>query len=222
MRLRFCVCTTFWLMSFAASQFVVPMYAEPHAQEKDEWVNPGVSVGAPAEPIQFVRDADAAFIGVLKNISVRFIDREEQALFTVLQFTVKEWVYSKQPNGRTSEIEVLTPGGTFGRVGGRRIPRRVAEIAEGLKVGHEYFVPLDYGDTPDTIWTDKYVLYSPDSISELSSTDVTAVHPHSRWVQGILERGDSAGTRPGQPPNRREQFLGMVRRAAAQEGLTRK
>jgi hypothetical protein len=127
------------------------------------------------------------------------MDREEQALFTVLQFTVKEWLYSKQPDGRTSEIEMLTPGGTLSRVGGRRIPRRPADIAQGLKVGHEYFVALDYGETPDTIWTDKYVLYSPDSVSELSSTDVTAVHPHSRWVPGILEREDSVRTRPGRP-----------------------
>ena len=182
-------------------------------KQTDIWVNPGVSVEAPTDPAKFVNTTDAGFIGVLERLSVAFLDDKQQWLFTTMTFRVTEVVFSKLAIRPGDRIEVITHGGWYAEKGGKRVPTRLADIAEGLQRGGEYFVPVTLEQRPGTAWTGKNVLRNG-ALLRLENEDLAPVQRHSKWPAGILSHAQVATSLPGPSPTRRTLFLATLRSAA--------
>ena len=68
---------------------------------------------------------------------------------------VTEVVFSKLSIRPGDRIEVITHGGWYEEKGGQRVPTRLADIAEGLQRGGEYFVPITHEQRSGTAWRGK-------------------------------------------------------------------
>src|SRR5438874_1408470 len=111
-------------------------FIEAQQGQQDTWVNTGVGPGAPTDVQKFARNTDAAFIGVLDQVSVSFVDDKQEWLFTSLRFRVSEWLYNRvRRDGDGDVVDVLTLGGSFSERGGQRIAKRPDKIADYLRIG---------------------------------------------------------------------------------------
>ena len=183
-------------------------------KQTEIWVNPGVSVGASGDPAQFVNTTDAAFIGVLEDVSAGFLDDKQQWLFTTMTFRVTDVVFSKLSIRPGDRIDVITPGGWYEEKGGKRVPTRPADIAEGLQRGGEYFVPITHEQRPGTAWTGKNGLSSAGALLRLENDDLVPVQRHSKWLAAILSHAKAAADLAAPSPTRRTVFLATLRSAA--------
>lgn len=180
----------------------------------EQWYNPGIGPGAPRGLAAFAAKTDAAFVGLLQKVSVEFVDEKQEWLFTILMFKPTEWI-KPSTHLAAGSIEVLTLGGTYVVTNGHRVARRPAELAEGLQIGAEYFVPVDFEERPQTAWTGRYVLLGIDAFCRLDKSDVIPVLGRSTWPAAILEQSPKTLSAPSQFPSRRELFLATLRAAVA-------
>jgi hypothetical protein len=139
--------------------------------------------------------------------------KEQKWLFTTLRFNPNEWI-ERSAHATGSKIDVLTSGGTYVEVGGRRNARKPADIAQVLRYGAEYLVAVDYEERPDLAWTGQHILIGKDALSRLDRSDVMPVLP-SNWLDAVLAQAPGTLPAPGQFPNRRELVLATLRAAAA-------
>jgi hypothetical protein len=181
--------------------------------QDETWVNPGVGPGAPTDLPTFVRSTDAGFVGVLEQVSVSFIDREQQWLFTSMRFRVSEWLYNGKPTA--SVVDVLTIGGSFVQGGGQRTAKHPSDIADHLRKGSEYFVPIRYAKDASRPWYGSPMLAAVDALTELRDGRVLTVLPHARWAENVLAHTPTAQRAPGAPDSDRERFIAAMRAAGA-------
>jgi hypothetical protein len=188
--------------------------AQSQQEPIEHWYNPGVGAGAPRDVAKFIATADGVFVGQLEDVSVAFIDDKEQKwLFTTLRFAPSEWI-KRSAHVTDNKIDVLTSGGTYVEVGGRRSARKPAEVANALQRGAEYLVAVDYEERPNLAWTGRHILIGKDAFSRLDPSDVRPVLP-SNWLDAVLAQAPRALPAPGQFPSRRDLVLATLRAAAA-------
>ena len=194
-------------------------FVEAQRDPQETWVNPGVGPGATSDIQVFVQKTDAAFVGVLEDVSVNFVDDRHGALFTTLRFLVSDWLYNKAKHNE-SVVDLLVYGGTFTERGGQRFPKRPAEIAEHLTIGTEYFVPIKYANAAVPAVKDRPLLAATDVVTELRADGhVATVQPHSRWAEGILAKAQTMQPVPGTPSDDRTRFIAAIRSAGGHLGI---
>jgi hypothetical protein len=187
--------------------------AQRQPEPVEHWYNPGVGAGAPRDVAKFIASADGMFVGRLEGVSVAFIDKEQKLLITTLRFAPTEWI-KRSAHATDNKIDVLTTGGTYVEVDGRRSARKPADIAKDLQHGAEYLVAVEYEDRPNLAWTGQHTLIGEDAFSRLDGGDVRPVLP-SNWLQAVLAQAPRTLPAPGQFPNRRDLVLATLRAAAA-------
>jgi hypothetical protein len=188
---------------------------DPRTGEIEAFV--GVSVEPTSNLNDFVRKTDSAFVGTLEKTSVAFVDSAREHLYTVLTFRVVEWLYGNQSApGVPVVVDVLSPGGMYVEKAGNRTPTRPSKQSQELKVGAEYFVPLESGDKFGAATTGKQMVASPLAMTLLEGTRVSPALKNSAWATKVLTaQASKARETPGPPPPARELFLAAIRTAGA-------
>jgi hypothetical protein len=189
------------------------LVAQTKQEPVEHWVNPGIGAGAPRDVAKFIAGADGMFVGRLEGVSIAFIDKEQKLLITTLRFAPTEWI-KRSAHATDNKIDVLTSGGTYVEVGGRRSARKPAEVADALQRGAEYLVTVDYEERPGLAWTGRHILIGKDAFSRLDGGDVRPVLP-SNWLEAVLAQAPQTLRAPGRFPNRRDLVLATLRAAAA-------
>jgi len=179
-----------------------------------------VFVGVLVEPTSnlsdFVNKTDSAFVGTLEKTSVALVGSAQERLFTVLTFRIVEWLYGKQAVPISAVVEVLAPGGHYLEKDGKRTPTRPSKESEELKVGAQYFVPLESGDKFGPATVGKQMVASSLALTLLEGSRVLPALKNSAWATKVLNAQTSKPREtPGPPPPARELFLAAIRAAGA-------
>jgi hypothetical protein len=200
------------LMLFCGMLFLSIGVVDAQRGQQDTWVNGGIGPGSQTDVQKFVRNTDAAFVGVLEEVSVKFLDDKQEWLFTSLRFRVSEWLYNNVK--RDSDIvDVLTFGGSFSEREGQRVAKHPNEIADHVRVGAEYFVPVKYANDVTRAWNGRPLVAGLDALTELRDGQVLAVQPHSRWAEQILARTSTTQPTPGLAASDRLRLLTSIKSA---------
>ena len=178
-------------------------------------VDVGLSAPSTTNLSQFLANTDLAFVGVLEQVSVEFVDAAREDLRTRMAFRPTEVLKGSSHVAPGSTIVVWVRGGSYVNAGTARTPIGIAEVARSLRIGTTCFVPARRFAKPGSALNGQYWLDALDALARLEDGRVlpAAAAAGSTWIRSAVSQGQLLS--PG-ANDEATLFLNALRRATSQ------